>query len=180
MKTFVNLCLALLFFPVCHAQLECGLNVPDIELFDALNGAGYISEPDDTKFILQDLTYLCFVRSISENKAFDEVRVSFLYTYDGTMNQSAQATFTLCLDTFIYTMADVEFVTQDPHLTENMTREDCQDCRDNSTFARPTFCRCECGSAVAIWRAAETSVMSLCVAQLYVCPFCLSSCSARG
>ena len=141
MKTLVNLCLALLSFPVCHAQ--CDLNVPDIELFDALNGAGYISEPDDTKFILQDLTYLCFVRSSSDNTSFDEVRVSFLYTYDGTMNQSAQATFICLFGTFRYTMANADFVTQDLHLTENMTREDCQDCRDSSTFASPTFCRCE-------------------------------------
>ena len=145
MKTLVNLCLALLSFPVCHAQ--CDLNVPNTELFNALNNAGLVPESDPSKFTLQGLTYLCFVRSSSDNTSFDEVRVSFLYTYDGTMNQSAQATFTLCLGTFRYIMANADFVTQDLHLTENMTREDCQDCRDSSTFARPTFCRCECGSA---------------------------------
>ena len=142
MNTPISFCLVLLLFPLCHAQ--CDLNVPNTQLFNALNNAMLVPEADPSKFTLQDLTYLCFVRSSSDNTKFDEARVSFLYTYDGTMNQSAQATFTNCLiDMFRFTMADVDFVTQDPHLTENMTREDCQDCRDSSTFARPTFCRCK-------------------------------------
>ena len=142
MKTPLSFCLVLLLFPLCHAQ--CDLNVPNTELFNALNNAGLVPEADQTKFTLQDLTYLCFVRSSTDNTAFDEVRVSFLYTYDGTMDQSAQATFTLCLiSTFTYRSADVDLVTQDSHLTENMTREDCQDCRDSSTFASPTYCRRE-------------------------------------
>ena len=141
MNTPISFCLVFLLYPLCHAQ--CYLNVPNTELFNTLNNAGLVPEPDQTKFTLQDLTYLCFVRSSSDNTKFDEVRVSFLYTYDGSMNQSAQATFTLCLSTFIYRSADVDFVTQDPHLNENMTREDCHDCRDNSTFASPTFCRCK-------------------------------------
>ena len=141
MDTPISFCLVLLLFPLCHAQ--CDLNVPNTQLFSALNNAGLVPEADPTKFTLQDLTYLCFVRSSSDNTTFDEVRVSFLYTYDGTMNQSAQATFICLSDTFTYTMANVDFVTQDLHLTQNMTREDCQDCRDNSTFASPTFCRCK-------------------------------------
>ena len=146
MQTLVFLCFALLSFPLCRAQ--CDLNVPNTELFSALNNAGLVPEADQTKFTLQDLTYLCFVRSSTDNTTFKEVRVSFLYTYDGSMNQSAQATFSLCLfGTFSFNMAVADLVTQDLHLTENMTREDCQDCQDSSTFARPTFCRCECGYA---------------------------------
>ena len=141
MKTPLSFCLVLLLYPLCYAQ--CDLNVPNTELFNALNNAGLVPEADQNKFTLQDLTYLCFVRSSTDNTAFDEVRVSFLYTYDGTMDQSAQATFTFCLDNFRFTMANADFVTQDPHLTENMTREDCQDCQDSSTFASPTYCRRE-------------------------------------
>ena len=146
MQTLVFLCFALLSFPLCYAQ--CGLNVSNTELLRALNNAGLVSEANPTKFTLQDLTYLCFVRSSTDNTTFKEVRVSFLYTYDGSMNQSAQATLSLCLfGTFSFNMAVADLVTQDLHLTENMTREDCQDCQDSSTFARPTFCRCECGYA---------------------------------
>ena len=141
MKISISFCLTLLF-PLCHAQ--CDLDVPETQLVAALNQAGYISEADQSKFNLQDLTYLCFVRSSSDNTKFDQVRVSMLYTYDAATDLSAQATFSLCLGgMFRFTSANVDFVTQDPHLTENMTREGCQDCRDSSTFATPTFCRRE-------------------------------------
>ena len=114
MKTPIPFCLVFLLFPLCHAQ--CDLNVPNTQLFNALNNAGLVPDADQTKFTLQDLTYLCFVRSSTDNTTFDEVRVSFLYTYDGSMDQSAQATFALCLSTFTYRSADVNTVTQDPHL----------------------------------------------------------------
>ena len=110
-------------------------------MVSALNSAGLIPEADPSKFTLQGLTYLCFVRSTTDNTRFDQVRVSMLYTYDTATDQSAQATFSRCLTTFRYDMADVGAVTQDTHYTTNMTREDCQDCLDSSTFARPTFCR---------------------------------------
>ena len=139
MKTRIPFCLVLLF-PVCHAQ--CGLNVPDQQLLNALNEAGLISESDPSKFTLQDLTYLCFVRSSTDNTRFDQVRVSMLYTFDSATVRSAQVTFSLCLsDSFRFTSGNTYTVTQDPHLSKNVTREDCQDCLDNSTFARPTFCR---------------------------------------
>ena len=141
MKTPISFCLALLLFPLCHAQ--CDLNVPETQLVAALNQAGLIAETDQSNFNLQDLTYLCFVRSSSDNTTFAQVRVSMLYTYDAAMDLSAQATFSLCLSSFVFVAADVGSVTQDPHLTENMTREGCQDCLDNSTFASPTFCRRE-------------------------------------
>ena len=139
MKTRIPFCLVFLF-PVCHAQ--CDLNLPDSQLVIVLNEAGFISESDPSKYTLQDLTYLCFVRSSTDNTRFDQVRVSMLYTFDSATDQSAQATFSLCLaGTFRFTSGNTYTVTQDPHLTENTTREDCQDCLDNSTFARPTFCR---------------------------------------
>ena len=142
MKTPISFCLALLLFPLCHAQ--CDLNVPETQLVSALNQAGLIAEADQSNFNLHDLTYLCFVRSSSDNTTFAQVRVSMLYTYDTATDQTAQATFSLCLSgTFRFTSANVDFVTQDPHLTENMTREGCQDCLDNSTFASPTYCRCK-------------------------------------
>ena len=142
MKILILVCLAVFLFPLCHAQ--CDLNVPDQQLVNTLSEADLISEADVTKFNLQDLTPLCFVRSSTDNTTFDQVRVSILYTYDSATVRSAQATFTLCLsDTFRFTSENTYTVTQDPHLTENTTREDCQDCLDNSTFARPTFCRRE-------------------------------------
>ena len=142
MKTPITFCLAFLLFPLCHAQ--CNLNVPEIQMVSALNQAGFISEADQSNFNLQDLTYLCFARSSSDNTTFAQVRVSMLYTYDAATNLSAQATFSLCLDgMFRFTGVNVDSVTQDPHLTEDMTREGCQDCLDNSTFASPTFCRRE-------------------------------------
>ena len=139
MKTAIFLCLvALLHFPVCRAQ--CEPDISNTQLFRALSAVDVISEPDPRKFTLQNLTYLCFVRSPSDNTRFSQMRVSFLYTYESATDQSAQATFSFCLsDTF----RSINHVTQDPHLTDNMTREDCQDCEDNSTFARPTFCRRE-------------------------------------
>ena len=142
MKTPISFCLALLFFPLCHAQ--CDLNVPETQLVAALTQADLIAETAQSNFNLQDLTYLCFVRSSSDNTKFDQVRVSMLYTYDAVTDQSAQATFSLCLSgTFRFNGVNVDSVTQGPHLTENMTREGCQDCLDNSTFASPTFCRRE-------------------------------------
>ena len=143
MKTTpISFSLALLLFPLCHAQ--CDLNVPDQQLVNALNEADLISETDPTKFTLQDLTVICFVPSSNDSTGFDQVRVSMQYSYDSATVRSAQATFTLCLsDTFRFTSENTYTVTQDPHLTENTTREDCQDCLDNSTFARPTFCRRE-------------------------------------
>ena len=141
MKISISFCLALLYFPLCHAQ--CDLNVPNRQLVSALSQAGLIAEADQSKFTLQDVTYLCFVRSSSDNTKFDQVRVSMLYTYDTATNQSAQATFSLCLGSFVFVAEDVDSVTQDPHLTEDLTREGCQDCLDSSTFARPTFCRRE-------------------------------------
>ena len=142
MKTPISLCLALLLSPVCHAQ--CNLNVLETQLVSALNLADLISESDVADFTLQNLTYLCFVRSSRNSTLFDQVRVSMLYTYDTATDQSAQATFSLCISgMFRFTGADVGSVTQDPHLTENMTREGCQDCLDNSTFASPTYCRCK-------------------------------------
>lgn len=113
--------------------------VPNTQRFNAINGVGFVSEADPTKFILQDLTYLCFVRSSSDNTAFDEARISLLHTDDMATDQSTQATFMFCFDTFRLTNSNINTVTQDPHLTKNMTREDCQECQDNSTFARPTF-----------------------------------------
>ena len=139
-KTLIFFCLVLLF-PLCHAQ--CDLNIPDSELFSALTQTGLILEADPTKFTLQDLAYFCFVRSSTDNLKFDQVRVSMLYTYDRATDQSAQATFTLCFRTFRFTSANTYTVTQYQHLTENTTREDCQNCLDSSTYARPTFCRRE-------------------------------------
>ena len=143
MKTSIFLCLvALLHFPVCRAQ--CDPDISILQLVRALYAVDVISELDPIKFTLQNLTYLCFVRSSSDSTRFSQVRVSFLYTYESATDQSAQATFSFCLfDAFTFRSTDVDLVTQDPHLIENMTREDCQDCRDNSTFARPTFCRRE-------------------------------------
>ena len=139
MKTTIPFCLVLLLFPDCYAQ--CDLNLPDTQLLSALSGAGLVSMPDPSKFTLQDLTYLCVIRSSIVTR-FDQVRVSILYTFDSATVRSAQATFTLCLSgSFRFTSANTYTVTQDPHLTGNVTREDCQDCLDNSTFARPTFCR---------------------------------------
>ena len=144
MKTLIFFCLAVFLLPLCHAQ--CGLNVPDQHLVNALSEAGLISETDPTKFNLQDLTYICFVRSSTDNTRFDQVRISMRYSYDSATVRSAQATFSLCLSgSFRFTSENTYTVTQDPHLTENMTREDCQDCLDNSTFARPTFCKRESG-----------------------------------
>ena len=144
MRTPIPLYLALLLalkFPLCRAQ--CSLDVPSSSLIDALFHAGFIPEADLSNFTLQDLTYLCFVRSASDNTTFDQVRVSLLYTYDTATNQSAQVTFSICLSEFNFSMSDVDSVTQDAHFTQNMTREDCQGCLDNSTFASPTYCRCE-------------------------------------
>ena len=67
-----------------------------------------------------------------------------LYTYDTATDQSAQATFSVCLfSEFRFNMADVGAVTQDTHYTANITREDCQDCLDTDPLASPTFCRRE-------------------------------------
>ena len=144
MKTLISFFLAVFLFPLCHAQ--CDLNVPDQQLVNALSEAGLISgEVDPSNLILQDLTPLCFVRSSTDNTRFDQVRVSILYTYESATDQSAQATFICLGNTFRFSSENTNTVTQDPHLTENMTREDCQDCLDNSTFARPTFCRRESG-----------------------------------
>ena len=151
-----------LLFPLCHAQ--CALNVPDQQLVNALNEVDLISETDPTKFTLQDLTYICFIRSSTDNTRFDQVRISMLYTYYSATVRSAQATFSLCLSgSFRFTSENTYTVTQDPHLTENMTREDCQDCLDNSTFARPTFCRREYkngkGRGIEVSRYSSTDML---------------------
>ena len=133
-------CFALfLLLSICHAQ--CPLNVSDSELFAAITQAGKIRESDFSKFVLQDLTHLCYVRSTTNNATFSQLRVSMLYTYNEVRDKSAQATFSVCISMFRFSKADISSVTEDAHFTANMTREGCQDCLDNSTFARPTFCR---------------------------------------
>ena len=141
MKACILSCWALLLcLPLCHAQ--CVLTVPNSELLTALSQAGLIPETDPSKFTLQDTTNLCFVRSTSDPTRYDQVRVSILYTYDTATDQSAQATFTVCLSgTLRFSGADVGAVTQDTHITQDMTREDCQDCLDSNVFARPSYCR---------------------------------------
>ena len=131
----------LLLLPLCHAQ--CTLNVPVTQLVTALDLAGLIPDPDPEAFTLQDLTNLCFVRSSIDNSTFVQVRVSILYTFLRTTDQSAQITFSVCSGTFRFSFLDVNLVTQDRHYTTDMTREGCQNCQDRSTFARPTFCRCK-------------------------------------
>ena len=179
MKTPISFCVALLLLlPLCRAQ--CGLNIADLQLVNALSGAGLISEADPSKFALQDLTYICFVRSSTDNTRFDQVRISMQYTYDSATVRSAQATFTLCLsDTFRYTSANTYTVTQDQHLTENTTREDCQDCLDNSTFARPTFCRRKYkngkGRGIEVSRYSSTDMLFSLFSSgrpLWCCPMC--------
>lgn len=143
MKACVLFCCALLLcLSLCHAQ--CDLNVPDSELVVALNQAGLIPESDPSKFTLQDTTNLCFVSSTSDPTRYDQIRVSILYTYDTVADQPAQATFSVCLGTFRFAGANVNSVTQDTHITVDMTREGCQDCLDSSTFAYPTYCRRKC------------------------------------
>ena len=166
MKILILVCLAVFLFHLCHAQ--CDLNVSDQQLVNALSEADLISEIDPTKFNLQDLTPLCFVRSSTDNTRFDQVRVSILYTYDSATVLSAQATFTLCLSgSFRFKSAYTYTVTQDPHLTENVTREDCKDCLDNSTFARPTFCRREYNTRMGRGRGIEVACSLLALVQTY-------------
>ena len=142
MKILILVCLAVFLFHLCRAQ--CSLNIADLQLVNTLNDAGLISEANPADFTLKDLTYICFVRSSTDNARFNQTRISMRYSYDSATVRSAQATFTLCLSgSFRFTSANTYTVSQDPHLTENVTREDCQNCLDNSTHARPTFCKRE-------------------------------------
>ena len=138
MKTTVLLSWALLL-RFCAAQ--CHLHVPKRVLFDALHTAGLVGE-DPFLFTLLDLTHLCYTRSPFDITRFDQVRVSILYTYGTDVLQSAQATF-VCIG-IVWRVALVSSVSQHEHFKHNMTREGCRDCLDQSTFAQPTFCRCEC------------------------------------
>ena len=127
-----------LSFPFCYAQ--CTLDVPDSQLLSALNLAGILRETDQSKFSVQDRTYLCFVRSTTNSKRYDQVRISVLYSYDTATNQSAQVTFSVCLfNAFRFSEADVTSVKEGKHFTENMTREGCQNCQDSKTS--PTYCK---------------------------------------
>lgn len=105
--------------------------------------AGYIPEDDLSQFTLLDLTYLCFTRSTNDNtgRQYDQVRISLLYNYGVMMYQSAQATFE-CVDGS-WKLASVSLVTANKHIYDDMTIEGCKDCTDDSTFASPTYCRCE-------------------------------------
>ena len=137
MKATISFCLALLLFPLCHAQ--CNLNVPDSVLFSALKLAGHLTGADQSKFVLQDLTYLCFVRSSQNNALFDQVRVSILYTYETETDKSAHFTFACHNGTF----GPYGHFGDYPHVSVNMTREGCQDCTDESASTYPTLCRCK-------------------------------------
>ena len=140
MKTQILFYWTLLLFPPCSAQ--CTLYLPESVLLNALNTAGLIVDSDPSMFTLLDLTYLCYARSPIDKAIFDQVRVSLLYTYDTVEPQSAQATF-VCFGIW-WSLASISSVTQYKHFAQNMTREGCQDCLDDSIFASPTFCRCEC------------------------------------
>ena len=130
-----------LLLSVCHAQ--CPLNVPDSQLFAAITQAGIIRESDSSKFVLQDLTRLCYIRSTTNNETFSQLRVLMLYTYNKVRDKLAQATFSVCIKSFTFSKVDISSVTEDAHFTANMMREGCHDCLDGSTFTRPTFCRCK-------------------------------------
>ena len=133
---------------LCHAQ--CNLEELGSELVSVLSQAGHIPESDPTMFNLQNLTNLCFVRSATNNTVIYQMRVSLLYSYgDVAMNQSAQATLTLCVgDAFMFTTVSNVSLTQDPHLLFlilNMATgtEDCQNYLDYSTFGSPALCSCK-------------------------------------
>ena len=89
---------------LCHAQ--CNLEELGSELVSVLSQAGHIPEADPSKFTLQDVTYLCFVQSTSNNTVIYQVCVSLLYSCNNVaMNESAHATLTLCVgETFMFTM----------------------------------------------------------------------------
>lgn len=137
MKSTVLFSWALLHLCLAH----CPLHLPEPVLFDALNTAGLVGD-DPFVFTLLDLTYLCYARSLVDVMRFDQVRVSVLYTYGADVPQSAQATFE-CIG-ITWRPAPVSYVTQHKHIFQDLTREGCQDCLDQSKFAKPTYCRCEC------------------------------------
>lgn len=146
-KAFWTLCvltLALCMLPQSSAQCSLDLGRP----FGTIEGVPFLDlfqEYSPSSFIQNGLTYLCYTRSETEPETFSEIRVSVLYQY-----QSDEGTLQLTLGCrpglrrWFYDNAQpslVELSAAD-HVTENMTRGDCANCRDNSTasFGDPTYC----------------------------------------
>ena len=140
--TLCLLTLAVCTLPRSSAQCSLDLgrpfvNVPGVpfqELFP---------EFSPSSFTQNGLTYLCYTRSETDADTFREIRLSVLYQY-----QSEEGTLQLTLDCrggrWLYDNSQPSLV-QLPaadHVTENMTRENCANCRDSSTasFGDPTYC----------------------------------------
>lgn len=133
---------AVCLLPLSNGQ--CSLDVGDLTSITSIPFNTIFSEYTDTSFIQRDLTYLCYVRSQADNETFSEIRVSVLYQYQ-LSNGTLQLTLNCFLSMWWYngSRPSLSELSAADHVTTNMTREGCQDCRDNNTasFGDPTYCR---------------------------------------
>ena len=138
--------LALLIYTLPQSTAQCSLdlggpftNIPGVPFQDIF------PEFSPSSFVLDGLTYLCYVRSETNSDTFSEIRVSVLYRYQG--NEGALQLTLDCnpgLGRWLYnsTRPSLDELSADQHITENMTREGCANCHDSSTksFGNPTYC----------------------------------------
>ena len=138
--------LTLLICTLPQSTAQCSLDLGGP--FTSIPGVPFqeiFSEFSPSSFVLDELTYLCYSRSETNSDTFSEIRVSVLYRY-----QSVGGTLQLTLDCnaglgrWVYdrTRPSLDELSADQHIAENMTREGCANCRDNSTksFGDPTYC----------------------------------------
>lgn len=147
LKELWALCvLALLICTVPQSSAQCSLDLGSP--FTSIPGVPFqeiFPEFSPASFMLNGLTYLCYSRSETNSSTFSEIRLSVLYQYQGN-----EGTLQLTLDCnaglerWLYdnTRPSLDELSADRHVTENMTREGCANCRDNSTksFGNPTYC----------------------------------------
>lgn len=131
--------------PLSNAQCSLDLGGP-LRGIGGVPFSSLFAEYSSANFIQNGLTYLCYTRSETNNETFSQIRVSVLYQYQ-LSNGTLQLTLNCLEPSWIYDRLQPSLVqlSAADHVTTNMTREGCVDCRDNSTasFGDPTYCRRE-------------------------------------
>ena len=140
MKTVLFLFLS--SFPIL-LNAQCALEITDDEITSFLGNI--VDEFTASSYSREDLTYLCYSRSDSDNSTFDSVRVSLLFRFGGT-RYSVLVTFFCRVTTWTYDSSSNSMLsTPENHITTNMTIEGCSSCSDSTTedFGSPTWCTSE-------------------------------------
>ena len=136
------LALTVYLLPQSSAQCSLDLGVPFVNI-GGVPFQGLFPEYTPSSFIQNGLTYLCYTRSETNSETFSEIRVSVLYQYQGT-DGALQLTLSCIGSRWLYdsTQSSLVQLPAADHVTENMTREGCVNCRDSSTtsFGDPTYC----------------------------------------